>query len=375
MAIVIKPFTEEFIQPVKEFNLRLSEGGRPSEFQFPEVPALNSASRSDEARIIQEFHLAVEGDQVRGGYILKRQDFSFYGKVLPAAFYQLPVSEGMVNKKYVGVGVQMLRSAHKAQPLLFGLGMGGFERPLPRMLKALKWDLTLVPFFFKVIHAKVFLREIAVLRKTRARKAIMDFASITGAGGIGLRALQSARTLGRRARRPVAVETVGTFSKWADDLWKEMHAEYSMVAVRDSQTLSAMYPRDGKKVTRLKVTGEAGVVGWVVVVSDRLRENRHFGNLKLGVIADYISLPGEEDRVIRAGAKKLEEDGVDLIICNESNRSWISALTSAGFLKGPSNVVFAASPQLAKLLQPFNAEYPKTHLNFGDGDGPFDLFR
>ena len=375
MAIVIKPFTEELVPSVKEFNRRLSEAGRPPDFQFPEVPAQPRALASEGAKVCHEHYVALEGDTVRGGYILRIQDFSFYGRIVPAAFYRLPLSEGTVNKKYVSVGVQMLRSAAQAQPHLFGLGMGGFDRPLPKMLKAMRWELTLVPFFFKVVHAKPFLREMKSLRKTRLRRALMDFAAFTGTGGIGIHSLQAVRRWRGKGARGLSVEVVREFSNWADDLWGKVHAEYSMTAARDSATLNALYSEQSDRVLRLKVSRGDDVVGWVVVLNGRMRENKHFGNLKVGTIADYLSLPGSELAVILAAVRKLEDDGADLLIASESNASWTAALTRAGFLQGPSNIVFAASPKLAGLLQPFDAHYPKTHLNFGDGDGPFDLYR
>ncbi len=137
MAIAIQPYSADLIPAVKGFNQRLVAGGVAPEFHFPENNIPHWLPKLEGRRIHQEYYLAVDGDCVRGGFILKYQDFFFHGKPQPVVYYHLPISEGIVNKAYAGVGVHMLRSALKLQPMLFALGMGGFDRPLPQMLKDL----------------------------------------------------------------------------------------------------------------------------------------------------------------------------------------------------------------------------------------------
>jgi hypothetical protein len=50
-----------------------------------------------------------------------------------------------------------------------------------------------------------------------------------------------------------------------------------------------------------------------------------------------------------------------------------AALQNAGFLHGPSNFRFAASRELAKLLDPLPTTMAHIHLNRGDGPGPVNL--
>src|SRR5205085_3455005 len=119
--------------------------GGCDEFRFPEQPEAGQ----------QEF-LVVDGVNVRGGYTLRAQDFSIAGQIRRVAHYRLPLSEGLVDKAYIGVGALMLRHALSQWPLLFALGMGGLDRPLPRMLQALGWSLKPVGFYFKVLNAPSF---------------------------------------------------------------------------------------------------------------------------------------------------------------------------------------------------------------------------
>src|SRR5438874_11111649 len=181
MPIAIQLFTEDFIAGVRQFNARLRAGGC-AEFIFPENPEPGR----------QEF-LVTDGGCVRGGYILRAQDFSFRGAIHLVAHYRLPLSEGLIDKAYVGVGAVMLRHALAQQPRLFALGMGGLDRPLPRMLQAMGWRLHPVGFYFKVLRPARFLRNISPLRNTPMRRALADVAAWSGAG-LGIRALQWART-------------------------------------------------------------------------------------------------------------------------------------------------------------------------------------
>src|SRR5260370_29924112 len=152
MPIVIQPFAEAWSEAVCAFNCRLQAGGC-DEFVSPEPP--------ENGR--QEF-LVLDDGCVRGGYILRAQDFSFGGQIRQVAHYRSPLSEGVIDKAYVGVGALMLRHALARQPLLFALGMGGMDRPLPRMLQAMGWCLRLVGFYFKVLRPARFLRNIRSIR-------------------------------------------------------------------------------------------------------------------------------------------------------------------------------------------------------------------
>src|SRR6266849_4432746 len=167
MAIAIQPYSADLIPAVKGFNRRLVAGGVAPEFHFPENNIPHWLPKLEGHRIHQEYYLAVDGDCVRGGFILKYQDFFFHGKPQPVVYYHLPISEGIVNKAYVG--------------------MGGFDRPLPQMLKAMGWSLCAVPFYFRVNHPAKFLRGIAPLRETKSRRLLLDLAAVTGVGWAGIR--------------------------------------------------------------------------------------------------------------------------------------------------------------------------------------------
>ncbi len=370
MAIAIQPYTQEWIPAVQAFNQRLAAGGIAPEFHFPESNIPHWLPKLDGRRIYQEYFIATDGDAVRGGYILKFQDFSFRGEMRRVGFYRLPLSEGIVNKTYASVGVHLLRHAIQSQPLLFALGMGGFHNPLPQMLKAMGWSLQAVPFHFKVNHPVKFLRNVALLRQSPLRRLAANLAAFTGAGWLGIHAVQRIRSLGTGAA--ANTEPVASFGEWADEVWQQCQPRYALLACRDRANLNVLYPND-KSFVRLKVSRGSEVLGWAVLLDTQMNDNKYFGDMRLGSIADCLTLPENASVVVHAATCFLQDRGVDLIVSNQQHAAWGTALKKGGFFSGPSNFIFAAGKSLTELLSPLESTSPELHLNRGDGDGPVNL--
>lgn len=370
MAIAIRPYTEDRIPAVKAFNQRLAAGGIAPEFHFPESNVPYWLPKREGRSIYQEYYLALEGDDVRGAFILKFQDFLLESETVPIVYYHLPVSEGIVNKTYASVGVTMLRSALKMQPRLFALGMGGFDRPLPTMLKAMGWNLSAVPFFFFVNHPARFLRQIAPLRQSPMRRFLSGLAAATGTGWVGIKTLHRLRR--KKTISHLETEPIESFDLWADDLWEQFAFRYAMIADRKCETLKVLYP-NGKNFLRLKVQRGGETLGWAVLLDTHMQNNRYFGNLRVGTIADAFSAPENAAAVVQEATRFLRQRGVDLVIANHSHRAWGNAFQDCGYLRGPSNFIFAAAKLLAEKLTPFESKQHNVYFMRGDGDGPVNL--
>src|SRR5260370_42324179 len=126
-----------------------------------------------------------------------------------------------------------------------------------------------------------------------------------------------------------------------------------MIDDRDSETLNILYAATGNRFLCYKVTRGNGVIGWAVLLDTQMRDHKHFGDLRVGSIVDWLALPEQASGGVRAATRVLEVRGVDLIVSNQSHAAWCAALQSAGFLQGPSNFRFAASRELSKILDPF----------------------
>lgn len=278
------------------------------------------------------------------------------------AHYRLPLSEGLVNRAYAALAVRLVRDALSREGMLYALGMGGWDRPLPDMLQRLKWRMAAVPFYFKAPHPYRFLRQIRALRSSAVRRLACDAAAFSGAGWLALWLAGVAR----RTAGPEPVEMAASFDGWADEIWECCRVQYAMAAVRDAATLDQLYPPSDPRFLRIRTAS-----GWAVLLDTAMRGHKQFGDLRVGTIVDCFAPPVEAAAVVRTAARVLEARGVDLIISNQLHQAWSGALAAAGFRLGPTNFLFAMSPALAARVGS-RADY-EFHINRGDGDGPIHL--
>jgi hypothetical protein len=366
MSIIIEPYRKEHEPAVEAFNRRLQAGGE--EIIFFRQAEHEYLSKIEGSGLYQEQFVAVEDGAVRGGYALKRQSFSFSdGTVRSIGYYHHCLSEGIINQAYARVGSILLMHAMRQEQMLYCLGMGGYDRPLPKMLVRLGWGHCLIPFYLRVLRPYRFLREMEGLQTSSVRRMLMDFGAMSGAGWVGLKALRTVEGIRSPRVTPFSVEEFDEFSDWTDPLWEGAKDNYGMVAVRDAANLRVLYPASFVHLTKLKVSQNSSVVGWAVV--GERRKNPRWGDLRVGTIIDCWAAPGDELAVIRAATANLEESGLDAIVSNQSHHTWCRAVENSGFLKTSSNFVFAASKKLGESLQPFEQEKSRMHLVRGDGDG------
>jgi hypothetical protein len=308
-----------------------------------------------------ELFLAVEEGWVRGGYMLRRQNFSIAGVTVAGAHYRLPVSEGLVNRAYAMLGLRLVRDALAREPRLYAMGMGGWDNPLPQMLRRLGWSMCAIPFHFKVAHPGRFLRHIRALRTSPLRRAALDAAAFTGAGWLGMRAFG----LGRRL--PVtSCDLAPAFAPWADEVWERSRPAYALLAQRDAATLDRLYPPSDPRFLRVRASG-----GWAVLLDTQMQNHKQFGDMRVGTIVDCLAPPESAAAIVRACASLLEQRGVDLIVSNQLHAAWSRALLASGFRTSASNYLLALSPAFVQAAGGANQD--RFHINRGDGDGPIHL--
>lgn len=371
MAIRIQPYNEAWRWAVKAFNQRVRPANAP--FQLPETPATPWLPRVGDRKPYQEVFLAVEDRCVRGAYTFKLQEFSIGGRILEVGMCRMPISEGIVDKRYAMVGVKLVNDAVRRQPLLYALGIGSVDAVVSRLVLAMGWRLNrAVPFFFKIRNGFQFLRNIEYLRTAKLRQLVFDAAAYSGLGWAGARIADFLLTR-NRCRASVHAEQVGEFSTWADEIWRACKNRYSIIALRDASVLNILYPQGHPSFIRLKILDGRRVVGWAVALDTVMSGDRYFGNMRVGSIVDCLAVPERAVKVTAAAAQFLEQRGVDLLVSNQSHPAWCLGLKTAGFVRGPSNFFFVTSKQLTKLINEVDPAGTGIHLNRGDGDGPIHL--
>ena len=166
MTVEIVPYETAHIPAVQAFNARLRAAGVAEAFGMRSLLRETNvgSARVPGAGIHEELFLAVDGQGVHGGYTLKHQDFMINGAVRSIGFFQQALSEGTIDKRYALIGPRLLRHALGGQPLIYGLGIGGYDHAIARLLKGARFQFATVPFHFRVEHPARFLRQVGPLR-------------------------------------------------------------------------------------------------------------------------------------------------------------------------------------------------------------------
>ena len=370
--MLISPYCEEHVPQVRAFNERLQRAG--SSFQFGAQPSQSSASSSKTHEIRSEHFLAIDdGGCVRGAYALAFHHFMIGGIREQVAFLQIPISEGSVNPAFGAVGLFLVKDAMRRSPLLFGLGMGGIDHPLPRLFRALGARVCEVAFFFQVLRPRAFLKNAAAFRATAYLRTASQVAAMTGVADIAVAAINALKRRGAMPRRHLRIESVSEFPVSTDETWKIAAPKYSFISIRDHQTLNHLYSSRDPRFHRLLVYENGNLVGWALATDSQMRDHNHFGDMRVAAIVNCLARPGHEDAVINGATYYLRDRGVDLIVSNQLHPDWQSALHQAGYLTYSSNFVLAIAPALRDKLKMLQIPFERIHINRGDGDGPYNL--
>lgn len=370
MKIQIAPLSEELTPAIQEFNRRIQPSGvtplcdSPESCWLPKLPG---------KQLFEEYYLAVDGQAVRGGYVLRHTPALLNGAAFAMANFGQPTSEGIVDKRFGLVAIQLLQDAEKRQPNLFGVGMGGWDEPVTKLLKAARWNVREVPFYFKLLRPFRLLRTAPAIRRSRWHALGADVAAFTGVGALGVAGVNLLRTRNRFEGRRVLVEVMDSFSHWADVVWEQSSPEYSLVARRDSATLNTLYRPGDPRYIRLRITERARTLGWAIVMDSMLHNHSRMGSVRAGLIVDCMAPVKHAEKVVQAATRFLAKRGVDLVRSHQTHPAWGAALRRTGFLSGPSFFLFAASRQMANLLDTTDPNYERIFFNRGDGDGPLNL--
>jgi hypothetical protein len=356
---------------VRAFNSRLRAADA---LPFPLTETAPEPNPNTPVPGIEFRHFVVVDDagEVRGGYFIRSQPFWIRGQVHPVAHYNAPLSEGIIDKRYAVVGAVMLSHALQQQPLLFAMGMGGMDRPLPKMLRAMGWSILETPFYFLVLNGKQFLRNIGPLRGRAGRRIAADLLAFSGVGGLAVKAVQAMRSRSRLDARYQRCP-MPEFSQWADRIWHDSVAQYSLSAVRTADYLRFIYPPTESRYYGMQLTEGGAPAGWVQMLDCQLRDRSYFGEMRVAALVDGVGRSEAVPSLVHCAVQAARERGADMLVSNQMHRDWTAALQAAGFWRGPSNYLLALSKELRKLIEPLDEAIPRIHFNRGDGDGRVNL--
>lgn len=361
----------EHLEKVEAFNQRLAAAGQMYHRLSVEKPFRTMLHR-DDSPVIAERFLCLENNEVRGGIGIKRMMFRVCDSDEEVAVSVYPVSEGIINPAYSIVGLLIQKEMLRRFPLMYSLGSPGTT---PAKLKQRTgWYSNPVPFYFKVLRAHPFLRNMAYLRKKRWLKNALDLVALSGAGSLGLGAFNLFQKARRRypAARDVSIERFDCWGDWADEVWSQARHRYTLIGDRSLAALRSLYPDGHEHLIKLKISARdtGQLLGWAVLTASQLKDHRYFGDMRLGAIVDMLAAPEDAYWVLSGALAAAQQSGADLVISNHSDQRWNAAFVRAGMLQWKTNFHLFLSPELSKRFEPIKEYNTRFYFTRGDGHGP-----
>jgi hypothetical protein len=381
MELRIEPYSSRYASGIARLNARLEAANIDPGFRLPVGETDEQVEFSSEPAepLRRRQYLLIADGNVRGGFLIQEQRFEVAGQLRWVANIQMPLSEGIIDRRFGLVAAQMMQMILATKPLVFAVGMGGdFDQPFARLAAKMRWALGLVPFAFRALNPDRFVRHIRLAGRSRVHSTLISVATATGIARLVLTALQNANSvrcrLGAPPTRPVTPERVTEWGQWTDTVWNRYRHQCSFAAVRDHQTLPAFHPlsHEGFQAHRFQ-NDDGNIVGWSAIQLTAMNKNRYFGDMRVATLLDTLAIPGWEDSMLNAVIRVASRAEADLIICNQHHRGWRRAQQRMGMLGGPSNYLLALSPQLAAALGPLAPGYERLHITRADGDGRVHL--
>lgn len=357
--------TEAEVEAAKAFNTRMAAAGAPSDFVAERVYPVAAG-----ALITKTQYVVADGAAVRGGVLKVQYPAWMNESPFSATNYQSPISEGIIDKKQSLTAMVLVKFMQQGGSRSFIVGMGDAGNSLPRLLKAGGWSVEPIPFFFRVCRPSRFLSELRLLKADPKRRILAKVAAATGAGWLGIRTLQFRGIAAGVAARKYRIQHVADWDSWADVLWERFRNTCSFGVLRDHQTLTELYPTSDSRFIRFLLERDGQPVGWAACFNSQMKGHAIFGNLRVATILDCIAEPEHASPLIASVVRELHAAGADLVVTNQTHRSWREAFHRSGFLTSKSNYLLAMSPVLAKDV---TSVRDSIHVTRGDGDGRIHL--
>lgn len=357
----IERLEERHVAGVRALNARIAKKGGRWRFYDTVIPRWLAPVPG--ASTWREIYVLVdqENNLVRGGCVLKPEQFYLNGSMIELGWLQGPVAESAVDKSLKGLGGILVRFSLERFPLQISWGANSIAAP----------SAGNAPMLLRVVNAKHFVRALPTLKSRTRIARSLGTSPIASVAAFAIKSLQLALELMGRGPALYTSEETSGFGTWADDIWVAARSKYRLIALRDQATLNRIMPRSGyPEAIPLKVIVDGQVVGWAALRDRQLTDDPLFGSVRAGSIIDALALPGHEATVAHAAVNRLIQRGVDMVGACFLHPDWIRAFRDAGCIVVPDrrNIGFTAA--LTEQGGGVSALLRGTHLALIDSDGP-----
>ncbi|HEV2668919.1 MAG TPA: hypothetical protein VG324_28645 [Blastocatellia bacterium] len=367
---------------VARFNQRLREGGRGEEQISLRIGLPGEARyRPPGFPVYRRMMIAEDGREVRAAVVLYHNNIFIHGKKRDCCWLDMPISEGIIDRRYSLAIIQLIKAASRYEPFLMSTGAGPENKDSFRLLTGLYWTHRVVPFFFYPVKVTKVLLGMSYFKKHAKLRygALLGAYSGAGAAMSGLLALRRRCAAGLSGYE-YSIEKA--FDDWADRIFEDSLPDYGVAMRSDATTLNILHPPDKPSLTRLRVRRKGAKngagqdvgqdAGWILVASKRMKNNHHFGDLKVGTLVDGFGRAADAPALVAAGIDHLAETGADIIVANFSHAAWVRACRRSGMFAGPDSYYHFVSPGGSPLFED-TCPPREIHMTRGHSDGMWSL--
>lgn len=338
---VLVPYTESHRRAYASFRDRLGD-------RFPYDCTEPFAYYTNKALFVGQLWLLVQNSDVLGAVYTKDQEYRIDGQRRRVAFIKYPITSGIIDARYAYAPIFLISEIRRKFEYSFLLGMGGRHSRTAIIFEKFGYQVFDIPFLVKPINVGGLLLNNSVVE---SRAPWLASRKISGPGLC-------------RNRISVGLREVSRFR--AGDL-QGRNDEGSFSLIRNSQLLNSQVPDGLKCFRKLTIEHPDGEKAYISLLVSQCQHHKYFGNLKIGVLLDLAlcKARGNWRETLTALHRYARNQGVDVLMCNTGKGEHLGLLKKSGWFSLTSNFAIAASPMLAKCIDPIDM-----HITRLDGDGP-----
>ena len=145
MSVTTNKTTVQFAEDhdraaIERFNRRLEAGGRREKLTLRFNVNGEATNRPQGFPVNRKLMIAKDSEEVRAGMLLCHRTIFVRGDERDFCWIEMPLSEGIIDKKYSLAIVQLVKTALAYQPFLLNLGVGSLTEDWSRFMLKMGWQ-------------------------------------------------------------------------------------------------------------------------------------------------------------------------------------------------------------------------------------------
>ena len=335
---------EDFNKRIKNTNINFDH---PKNWFFKKKDIINN-----------DFFVLIENNKfIRAIVSIKNQQYLINGTIVNFKDIQLPISESIIDRKFFIQSLFFFNKIINLSENMHGLGMGGLNEPLPKILNKLKFNKYLIPFFIFPISIRKTLYIYLKRKKINFPLKILEI----------LYPIDFFYKFSFNFfHNKITQEEFNLFDKKDDKLWDKVKFNFDLISVKNKINLNLVYDTKRFNLLKIRVFKNEKYLGWLVLKITKHNNSKHFFDCRTCTVVDLLCDPAYYSIFIKEIKKISIINNCDVVLVNSTFKEFNNMLKKNFFINVGSNFGF-----VYKSSETFNIN--KSWITRGDGDGPINL--